>query len=552
MAKTRGATAFWWTRRKNGVAEKVAAVDYVDELGQSHRLTFGSMGEARAVAEEKRAQFRRREMGLEVAKARCDKSLFELCEWWLKHCCKPRGKPREQSRLRVQIQHERDGVTLRKIGKLVAADVTSEILEEHFDQLQKEGLGGSSINKLRQTLRTVYNKARKRNIWRGANPVVDTEPRAESAINYFVLELRQLNPTLANIEPEWRDLFAAAMLLGLRKGELFGARKTDVNREDKSIRVNRSHGESETKTSEARWLPLPAALWPFIEHALDGFPGVYLFPDPKGEPHKAAIKVEQKLRAALAKAGIVEGFIHKCRRCASRGTPHHERHPDSERRRCPNCTMLLWPSPVKVKMKFHELRHSTNTLLASLGVPETVRADILGHRTKAMTRRYTHLSVKQMRDGFRKLDSAKPITVAPGVPTAPPRYLRDRLAPLREPRPADAKSIPMQADAARLTAATDAGLTLIQGAKKEPRTEAKNAVDSGLSWSGTPDSNWRPSPWQGDALPTELVPRSGGVTTRAAPLCQACRRPGRSRWPTALRAGRTCRAAGCRPPGSRS
>ena len=27
------------------------------------------------------------------------------------------------------------------------------------------------------------------------------------------------------------------------------------------------------------------------------------------------------------------------------------------------------------------------------------------------------------------------------------------------------------------------------------------------NWSGQPDSNWRPSPWQGDALPTELCPQ---------------------------------------------
>src|SRR3954451_8896380 len=35
-------------------------------------------------------------------------------------------------------------------------------------------------------------------------------------------------------------------------------------------------------------------------------------------------------------------------------------------------------------------------------------------------------------------------------------------------------------------------------------------MDPGLqSWSGTPGSNRRPSPWQGDALPAELVPRDG-------------------------------------------
>src|SRR5262249_20695909 len=37
-----------------------------------------------------------------------------------------------------------------------------------------------------------------------------------------------------------------------------------------------------------------------------------------------------------------------------------------------------------------------------------------------------------------------------------------------------------------------------------PPRRAGQTVD----WSGTPGSNRRPSPWQGDALPAELVPRS--------------------------------------------
>ena len=518
MANARGATAFWWTRRKSGKTEKVAAVDYTDELGRSRRLTFDSMGEARACAEEKRAQLRRRDMGLEVAKAPCEKTLGELCDWWLQKCCKPRSRSREESRLRVQIKLERNGETPRRIGKLLAADVTSDLLEDHFDQLQKEGLEGSTINKLRQTLRTVYNKARKRNVWRGTNPVVDTEPRPERAIKYFVLELRQLNPTLAHIDPEWRDVFATAMLLGMRKGELFGALKVDVNRSDQTIRVNRSHGEDQTKTNEERCLPIPGALWPFIEHALGAFPGPYLFPDSKGEPHRPEIKVEQKLRSALAKAGIVEGYIHKCRRCAARGGTHHEKHSDTERRHCPTCHMMLWPAPVKVKMKFHELRHSTNTLLAALGVPENVRADILGHRTRAMTRRYTHLTVQQMRAGFKKLDAATPVRVAPGAPATPAGYLKGRTAPVREepcnvvplPKARPQKRVPMHPDAKSSSAVTDSGLTPTPAAKKQPRTQAKMPQNPGPYWSGTPGSNRRPSPWQGDALPAELVPRSGG------------------------------------------
>src|SRR5439155_25173927 len=58
----------------------------------------------------------------------------------------------------------------------------------------------------------------------------------------------------------------------------------------------------------------------------------------------------------------------------------------------------------------------------------------------------------------------------------------------------------------------------------------------GIDWSGTPGSNRRPSPWQGDALPAELVPRSEGWISLAVPPCQACRKRARSRLPRRWRA----------------
>ncbi len=38
----------------------------------------------------------------------------------------------------------------------------------------------------------------------------------------------------------------------------------------------------------------------------------------------------------------------------------------------------------------------------------------------------------------------------------------------------------------------------------------KRPCDQGLLWSGRPDSNWRPSPWQGDALPLSHA-RKGAI-----------------------------------------
>src|SRR5256885_1725318 len=42
-----------------------------------------------------------------------------------------------------------------------------------------------------------------------------------------------------------------------------------------------------------------------------------------------------------------------------------------------------------------------------------------------------------------------------------------------------------------------------------------------LDWSGTPGSNRRPSPWQGDALPAELVPRDGSGLAPGIPCVKS-------------------------------
>src|SRR4051812_6369725 len=180
------------------------------------------------------------------------------------------------------------------------------------------------------------------------------------------------------------------------------------------------------------------------------------------------------------------------------------------------CGMILWAAPVKVRMKFHELRHSTNTLLAALGVPENVRADILGHRTRAMTRRYTHLTVQQMRDGFQKLDAASPINVAPGVPVARAARAEVIVRALPEPRVQDA---PMQPDATECSGAPDPGLTAFRRVKTKPRAPPKTRVNPGLYWSGTPGSNRRPSPWQDRSEDLQADAKEGNP---AEPLALPC------------------------------
>ena len=54
---------------------------------------------------------------------------------------------------------------------------------------------------------------------------------------------------------------------------------------------------------------------------------------------------------------------------------------------------------------FHSLRHTTVTLLQEAGVPQAVVQRIVGHRTVAMTNRYTHVGRQAISEAMAKLPS---------------------------------------------------------------------------------------------------------------------------------------------------
>ena len=77
-------------------------------------------------------------------------------------------------------------------------------------------------------------------------------------------------------------LSSRAAALGLRKGELFALRKSDVDLARGTITVARSHERDTTKGGAAALLPLPTALRPWIEYQLAHAPGHLVFPAPDG------------------------------------------------------------------------------------------------------------------------------------------------------------------------------------------------------------------------------------------------------------------------------
>ncbi|HVK95519.1 MAG TPA: tyrosine-type recombinase/integrase, partial [Noviherbaspirillum sp.] len=54
-------------------------------------------------------------------------------------------------------------------------------------------------------------------------------------------------------------------------------------------------------------------------------------------------------------------------------------------------------------VNFHDLRHSTASLLAHAGVDLHTISKILGHSTTRMSERYAHIKVDKQRDALEKV-----------------------------------------------------------------------------------------------------------------------------------------------------
>src|SRR5216684_3769220 len=312
----------------------------------------------------------------------------------------------------------------------------------------------------------------------------------------MTLTPEQIQAMLEQVPEEWRPLFACGPALGLRKGELFALRKADVDLTRGTVTVARSHDRNATKGGDPAVLPLPAPLRPWIEYQLEHAPGPLLFPTPDGSQRSREADPQKVLRHALARAGIVEGYEHRCRWCK-----YSVRAADNECRYCPNCVKrtdgrgrplipprgrMLWPKAIHVGMRFHDLRHGFATELLRRGVDVHRVQRLMRHSdVRITTGTYGHLVVEDLRAA---VDAHTPLRLPPG-PSAP--------ASLRPKTDQEVGfSAPYKPQSSQKTASAQSG-EIVQ-ARGLPTGNAEWA-QQGL--------NLRPLPCEGSALPLSYTPK---------------------------------------------
>ena len=307
-----------------------------------------SKTEAKRLADELGFNHERQRFGLEPLPASDGGGTFgELLRWWLK------------TYSAKSASHDRNLSTVEKhflgaeIAELRLQQLTPAFLEVFLEQ-KAETLAPQTVNHLRRYVLTAFNRARRAGRWTGSNPAADVSARRVPRRKADFLRADEVGPVLAATPPRWRTLMATAVYTGLRKGELLGLHKTDVDLASRLIIVSRSYDRGTTKGGHAEAIPIAAELMPYLRAALRASPSALVFPAVDGRMLSRHTPLEEVLRRALAHAGIVEGWEHVCRKQAC---GYAELAPDDQLRRCPRHGMKLWPKAKVRPIRFHDLRH---------------------------------------------------------------------------------------------------------------------------------------------------------------------------------------------------
>lgn len=264
------------------------------------------------------------------------------------------GKPKSQRTQAVQIQWWKD-----QIGAYTLADVTPALIAEHRDKLAREPLNEqpadslrfrtpATVNRYLAVLSHAFAVAVKEWGWLEHNPVMRvTKPKEPRGRVRFLSDKERQALLQACHESASSDLYTAVVLAlstGARRMEIMGLRWPQVDLHRRVITLH------ETKNGEIRAVPVVG-------------------------PAYELLRERQKVRRIDTDL-VFPGSTAPSPRPVDLRTP--------------------WETALKrakiEDFRWHDLRHTCASYLAMNGATLAEIAEVLGHKTLAMVKRYAHLS----------------------------------------------------------------------------------------------------------------------------------------------------------------
>jgi integrase len=250
-------------------------------------------------------------------------------------------------------------VWVHRLGAYALSDVTPAMLVEARDAMLAEGRTGPTVNRYLAALSHVFTVAEKEWAWVESNPLRKVTKYKESRGRLRYLSREEMARLLEACKASRaRDLYPAVLLAlstGMRRAELLGLTWDRVDM--KAGRITLEH----TKNGERRMVPLQGEALAAVRELVRRLDTPLLFPS-RRHAHKP-VDLRTHWETALRLAGI-EDF------------------------------------------KFHDLRHTAASYLAMSGADMLTIADVLGHKTLAMVKRYAHLSDQHKAAALARMNAA--------------------------------------------------------------------------------------------------------------------------------------------------
>jgi integrase len=309
-----------------------------------------------------------------------EQTLNDFLTHWLQDTAQPNLRPRTFIRYRQLIQLH----ILPVLGKVKLQKLTPQHLQKLYNQKLEEGCAPQSVKHMHRLLHKAFNDALKWNlISRNVCDLVDTPRVPKHEMKVFTSEQAQKFLEVAKGDP-LEALYVVALTTGMRQGELLALKWDDIDFSHGKLQVRRTIARitdkgftvSEPKTPKSRRSInlTPMAIESLKqhrirqhEHRLLAGPAWdeqgWVYANALGRPIEAGNMMRRSFLPLLAKAELP-------------------------------------------KIRFHDLRHSTATLLLSMGTHPKIVQELLGHSQISMTLdTYSHVLPSLQEDAMSRLNT---------------------------------------------------------------------------------------------------------------------------------------------------
>jgi integrase len=308
-------------------------------------------------------------------------TLSELCDWyWLHHGQYLKWQGVQGMLLRFK----------RFFGNRPLVSVTAELIGEYVQERRsRDHVKPRTTNRDLQLLKLMFNRVIDAKRWAKVleNPVCYVKLASETDQRVRYLDQEEIRSLIDACDEHIRPIVLTALRTGMRRGELFNLRWSDVNLKKRFLFIRQS------KNGEGRHVPISDDLARVMISLKSRAKRGHVFPSylprrgsrASGDATQPFVDIKNSFRQALKAAGIRD-------------------------------------------FRFHHLRHTFASHLVMQGVDLNTVRELLGHKGLQMTLRYAHLSPAHNLGAIQLIDKALgPVgSCATGTPTGTATILRFR------------------------------------------------------------------------------------------------------------------------------